>query len=97
MKRLRGKGDTYIGTKLTVFDVWRPPSEDRKNGGPAQGFSIGVEKSGKKPPDRPGLDRRYEASLEKSFDRTLSQFERMQRIRLGQPVQPQLKVRHKLS
>jgi hypothetical protein len=35
---------------------------------------------------------RYEASLERSFDRTLSQFERLQRLRLGQPVPPALKV-----
>lgn len=35
---------------------------------------------------------RYEASLERSFDRTLSQLERLQRLRLGQPVLPALKV-----
>jgi hypothetical protein len=36
-------------------------------------------------PDGPGLDRllRYEAGLERSFDRTLSQLERLQRMRLG--------------
>ena len=28
----------------------------------------------------------YEARLERAFDRTLSQFERLQRLRLGQPV-----------
>jgi len=46
-------------------------------------------------PDGPGLDRllRYEASLERSFDRTLSQLERLQRMRAGQPVPPELKVR----
>ena len=50
-------------------------------------------------PDGPGLDRllRYEGSLERSFDRTLSQLERLQRIRLGQPVLPKLEVRHSLS
>jgi hypothetical protein len=50
-------------------------------------------------PDSPGLDRllRYEASLERSFDRTLSQLERLQRMRLGQPVLPKLEVRHSLS
>jgi len=50
-------------------------------------------------PDGPGLDRllRYEASLERSFDRTLSQLERLQRMRLGQPVLPKLEVRHSLS
>jgi hypothetical protein len=35
---------------------------------------------------------RYEGSLERSFDRTLSQLERLQRLRLGQPVLPALKV-----
>ncbi len=46
-------------------------------------------------PDAPELDRllRYEASLERSFDRTLSQLERLQRMRAGQPVPPELKVR----
>jgi len=45
-------------------------------------------------PDAPGLDRvlRYEASLERNFDRTLSQLERLQRMRLGQPVAPAIKV-----
>ena len=41
-------------------------------------------------PDAPTLDRllRYETSLERSFDRTFSQLERLQRMRLGQPVLP---------
>src|SRR5438876_9184083 len=47
----------------------------------------------------PGLDRllRYEASLERTLDRTLSQLERLQRMRLGQPVLPKLEVRHSES
>lgn len=40
---------------------------------------------------------RYEASLERNFDRTLSQLERVQRLRLGQPVLPKLEVHHSLS
>ena len=40
---------------------------------------------------------RYEASLERNFDRTLSQLERLQRMRLGQPVLPKLEVQHSLS
>jgi hypothetical protein len=50
-------------------------------------------------PDGPGLDRllRYEANLERSFDRTLSQLERLQRMRLGQPVLPRVEVQHLLS
>jgi len=35
---------------------------------------------------------RYEAGLERVFDRTLSQLERLQRMRLGHPVVPPLKV-----
>lgn len=40
---------------------------------------------------------RYEASLERSFDRTLTQLERLQRMRLGQPVPPKLEVQHSLT
>ncbi len=45
-------------------------------------------------PDSRGLDRllRYEANLERAFDRTLTQLERLQRIRKGQPLPPQLDV-----
>jgi len=41
-----------------------------------------------------GLDRlvRYEASLERAFDRTLAQLERLQRMRLGQPVIPRVEL-----
>jgi hypothetical protein len=50
-------------------------------------------------PLTPQFDRllRYEASLERSFDRTLSQLERLQRMRQGQPVLPKLEVQHSLS
>ena len=40
---------------------------------------------------------RYEAHLSREFDRTLAQLERLQRMRLGQPVLPKLEVRHSLS
>ena len=45
-------------------------------------------------PEGPVLDRlvRYEAHLERAFDRTLSQLERLQRMRRGQPVAPPLKI-----
>ncbi len=58
-----------------------------------------VEELCRKVPDAPELDRllRYEASLERSFDRTLSHLERRQRMRLGQPVLPTVEVRHSLS
>jgi hypothetical protein len=45
-------------------------------------------------PWEPGMERilRYEASLERAFDRALAQLERLQRMRLGQPVAPPIKV-----
>jgi len=45
-------------------------------------------------PEAPRLDRllRYEASLERAFDRTLTQLERLQRMRKGQPVQPKEEI-----
>lgn len=45
-------------------------------------------------PDGPQLDRllRYEASLERTFDRALSQLERLQRMRLGQSVPPSINL-----
>ena len=45
-------------------------------------------------PRSPDLDRllRYEASLERVLDRTLAQLDKRQRIRLGQPVLPAIKV-----
>ena len=52
------------------------------------------EFSGKSGPDFPGLDRllRYPIALERAFDRTLTQLERLQRIRKGQPLPPQVDV-----
>jgi hypothetical protein len=46
-------------------------------------------------PAAPDLDRllRYEAHLERVFDRTLSQLERVQRVRHGLPVPPTINVR----
>jgi hypothetical protein len=45
-------------------------------------------------PESKRLDRllKYEASLERSFDRALNQLERMQRLRRGQPVAPRIDV-----
>jgi hypothetical protein len=39
-----------------------------------------------------GLFPRYEASIERGFDRTLTQLERVQRMRRGQPVAPPIKL-----
>jgi hypothetical protein len=45
-------------------------------------------------PDSPRLDQllRYSTALERTFDRTLSQLERVQRMRVGQPVAPRIDV-----
>lgn len=53
-----------------------------------------VEKLRQSVPDGPALDRliRYGASLQREFDRALSQLERLQRMRLGQPVPPPVHV-----
>jgi hypothetical protein len=50
-------------------------------------LSVGV-------PDSPALDRllRYQAAISREFDRNLSQLERIQRLRRGQPVLPAIKV-----
>ena len=46
-------------------------------------------------PDSPKLDRllRYSITLERNFDRVLSQLDRIQRIRRGQPVEPRIDVK----
>jgi hypothetical protein len=46
-------------------------------------------------PDSPGLDRllRYETNRERDFDRMLTQYDRAQRMRKGQPLPPQLDVK----
>jgi hypothetical protein len=58
-----------------------------------------IESLRKSVPDGPHLDRllRYETTLERSFDRTLSQLEHVQRIRLGQPVPPRLEIDMKVD
>lgn len=55
---------------------------------------INLESLRQNVPDSPRLDQllRYETTLERSFDRTLTQLERLQRIRLGQPVPPPIKL-----
>lgn len=72
---------------------------DQKERATAQTARTKLEMESRNVPDSPVLDRllRYEASLDRAFDRTLSQLERLQRMRLGQPVLPKLEVRHTLS
>src|SRR5260370_9540482 len=46
-------------------------------------------------PEGPQADRllRYEAALSREIDRTLNQLERLQRMRLGQPVPPPINLK----
>lgn len=83
-EQVLGAIDKEIG-RLTRFKEQQSEIESKK---------IEVEKLRQSVPDSPGLDRlmRYEASLERSFDRTLGQLERVQRARKGQAVLPAIKV-----
>jgi hypothetical protein len=57
---------------------------------------IGAEKSLYSSPkanqDALNLSSRYETTIDRAFDRTLTQLERIQRMRLGQPVSPPIKI-----
>jgi hypothetical protein len=72
--------------RLILFLEKREPIESER---------MEVEILRQRVPDSRGLDRllRYESSLERTFDRTLAQLERAQRIRKGQPLPPQLDVK----
>lgn len=69
--------------------------EDQKKREPIEAERRKVELLRQNVPDSPGLDRllRYESSLERAFDRTLTQLKRAQRMRKGQPLPPQLDVK----
>jgi hypothetical protein len=62
--------------------------------GPIEQVRGNLESLCRNVPDSPRFDRllRYSTNLERTFDRTLSQLERAQRIRLGQPVVPRIDV-----
>lgn len=68
--------------------------EFQKTQAAKQGERNRVELLRSRVPEGEGLERllRYEASLERAFDRTLAQRERLQRLRLGQAVLPCLDV-----
>jgi hypothetical protein len=70
-----------IGRFESMLQVWQKQGDDRNQ----------FEETRALVPWEDRLQR-YESSLERSFDRTLSQLERLQRLRLGQPVLPALKV-----
>jgi len=66
----------------------------RRDQAPIESDRTELEVLRRKVPDSPSLDRllRYEATLERGFDRTLNQLERIQRLRRGQPVAPRIEV-----
>ena len=53
-----------------------------------------LEVASRSMPHGPGVERflRYEVCFNRDFDRTLTQLERIQRMRLGQPVAPRLEI-----
>lgn len=55
---------------------------------------LAVESMRRAVPESPALDRllRYESNLERIFDRTMNQLERLQRMRLGHPVSPSINL-----
>lgn len=83
-KSMVGMLDEKIETYDSMLDGWCMRSRDRNR---LQATTALV-------PRQEVADRlqRYEGSLDRSFDRTLSQLERLQRLRLGQPVPPALRV-----
>jgi ATP-dependent Lon protease len=82
-----------------ILEEIRRLSRDQQAGASVQTARTQLEIVCRNIPDGPGLDRllRYEASLERFFDRTLNQLERLRRTRLGQPVLPTIEVRHSRS
>jgi hypothetical protein len=71
---------------------------DQKARASVQASRIQLEMMSHNVPDGPALDRllRYETTLDRSFERTLNQLERLQRKRLGQPILPKLEVSHSI-
>jgi hypothetical protein len=66
----------------------------KKRGEKIEARRMGYTRKTSLVPSAEVLDRllRYEASLDRAFDRTLSQLERLQRMRLGHAVPPPVKV-----
>jgi hypothetical protein len=77
-----------------INDEIRGLKKYQKDRAPIESHRIELEILRRGIPDAHRLDRllRYEASLEPAFDRTLIQLERLQRVRRGQPLPPQVDV-----
>jgi hypothetical protein len=86
----QGALEELLVDKLSVI-VWRHRrlivAEGARQGTEIFGWSENI--TGALPLD---LLLRYESNLERAFDRTLNQLERLQRIRNGQPVLPTLDI-----
>jgi hypothetical protein len=74
-----------IGAEIARLEQYQ---EERE---PVESKRREVEILRQRVPDSPGLDRllRYASSLESAFDRMLTQYDRAQRMRKGQPPSPQ--------
>jgi hypothetical protein len=70
-----------VGAEIRRLEQYREKRE------PIESEKRKVEILRQRVPDSPGLDRllRYASSLDRAFDRMLTQFDRAQRIRKGQP------------
>jgi hypothetical protein len=88
-----GTLEDFLVEKLAVL-IWRyrrliiTEITEYKSGGPPYELDLGADSNSNI------LNRfpRYEASIDRAFDRTLTQLERVQRMRLGQPVAPPIKL-----
>jgi hypothetical protein len=78
----------YISEEIRILKAYKKARESNKS------ERTKLEILARNIPNTSALDQllRYEASLERSFDRTLNQLERLQRMRRGQPVTPRIDV-----
>jgi len=98
-KELREKGLTLTEHGEKVFLIELDKEIQRLKALPKKPKPPDMELLACKVPATQDLDRllRYEASLERAFDRTLSQLERLQRLRLGLPVAHRVEVQATVS
>jgi len=98
-KELREKGLTLTEDREKKFLIELDKEIQRLKALPKKPKPPDMELLACKVPATKDLDRllRYEASLERAFDRTLSQLERLQRLRLGLPVAHRVEVQATVS
>jgi hypothetical protein len=77
-----------------LYEEWKRLKDFQEKKTSNESHRMKLESLRRNVPDSPRLDQllRYAASLERTFDRTLSQLERAQARRLGQPVAPRIDV-----